>query len=147
MKGMRKINNNINIYFEKKIKTGLNIKKLIEKILEKEKKQHLDINIIFTDNSKIKQINLEYRNRNYPTDVISFPVKIKNGLIGGDIYISMDKIKENAKEYKTGFNKEFLRIIIHGILHILGYDHIKLKDKLKMFRKQENYLKIFYKGN
>lgn len=147
MKGMKKTNNNINVYFEKKIKTEFDIKKLIEKILEKEKKQNLNINVIFTDNSKIKQINLEYRNINYPTDVISFPVKINEKLIGGDIYISINKIKENSKIYKTKFDEEFLRIIIHGVLHILGYDHLKLKERLKMFKKQENYIKNFYLDN
>lgn len=137
--------NSINLIVKCKSLLKINKKKLkegIKKILEKENKQNLDINIIFVDNSNIKNINLEYRNKNYPTDVISFPLKDNKRLIGGDIFISLEKVKENALKYKQDFKNELKRILIHGVLHIIGYDHIIKEQKKKMFKKQENFIKF-----
>ncbi len=137
--------NNINLIVKSNLKININknkIKEGIKKILEKEKYNNLDINIIFLDNKQIKDINLEYRNKNYPTDVISFPFKDKKKLYGGDVFISIEKVKENARKYGGSLKNELKRILVHGVLHILGYDHIKTKQKGKMFKKQENYIRF-----
>lgn len=144
---MKKINN-INLIL--KCKSGFNlnknnIKKGIKKILEEEKKQNFDINIIFINNQNIKEINLEYRSKNYPTDVISFPVENSKKMVRGDIFISLEKVKENAVKYGEKFKNELKKIIVHGVLHLIGYDHVKKNQKEKMYIKQENYIK-FLKG-
>ncbi len=144
---MKKINN-INLIVKCDSKISINkkcIKEGIKKILEKEDQSNLDINIIFVDNKQIKDINLEYRNKNYSTDVISFPFNDEKKLFGGDIFISLEKVKENAKKYGISFRNELKRILVHGVLHILGYDHIKTKQKKEMFKKQENYINFLYR--
>jgi rRNA maturation RNase YbeY len=110
---------------------------LVLSILGSEKAAGSGINIVFTDNAAIKRINLEYRGKNYPTDVISF----ENGS-GGDIFISVEKAARQAKEYGASFDEEIRRLVIHGTLHLLGYDHIKDADRKKMEPKERKYFKI-----
>jgi probable rRNA maturation factor len=93
---------------------------------------NVSVNIILTDNSFIKSLNLEYRGKDSPTDVISFayrdePFPVADGSIEelGDIYISLEKAAAQADEYEVTLEDELKRLIIHGMLHILGYDHEK----------------------
>ena len=109
----------------------------------------LEFSIIITDNERIHEINKEYRNIDRPTDVISFAledsedIKLENYRILGDIYISIDKVKEQAKEYGHSEKRELAFLTIHGFLHLLGYDHMKEEDEKVMFAKQEEILNGF----
>ena len=120
------------------------------KILSKKplfvKKNH-EFSILLTNNKKMKYLNLKFRKKNKPTDVLSFPVKIKEKkrLYVGDIAISYEIIKERSK--KTNFFLEFDKMWIHGYLHLIGYDHKKLNDFKKMFKKEKLILKYFHKLN
>ena len=94
----------------------------------------------------MKYLNLKFRKKNKTTDVLSFPIKIKEKrrLYIGDIAISYEIIKKRSK--KTNFFLEFDKMWIHGYLHLIGFDHKKLSDFKKMFRKEKLILKYFHKA-
>lgn len=101
---------------------------------------NVSVSIILTDNDEITKINNEYRDKNQSTDVISFayrdePFPAHDGIMEelGDVYISIDKAREQAVEYHTTLVNELKRLTIHGLLHLLGYDHEKSdEDENKM---------------
>ena len=96
-----------------------------------------DINIIFCSDPYILGINLKYLNHDYFTDIITFDYSEKP-LISGDLFISVDSVRENAVFYGTEFNEELHRVIVHGILHLIGYDDHNEVD-IKRMRSKENY--------
>jgi rRNA maturation RNase YbeY len=93
-----------------------------------------DISFIFCDDAKILEINQKYLKHDYYTDIITFDYSTGK-VISGDIFISVDTVASNAEKFDTGFNREILRIIIHGILHLCGYD-----DQTPELRKQMTLL-------
>lgn len=105
-----------------------------------------EFNIIIVDNEKIHQINREYRNVDRETDVISFAmednmdIKYDNFRLLGDIYISIDKCYSQAEEYGHSKVREICFLATHGILHLLGYDHMNEEDEVKMFSLQNELL-------
>ena len=114
---------------------------------------NVEFGVIFVDNKRIHEINKEYRNVDRATDVLSFPMFEKEELdekirtqnfehedVLGDIVISIEKVEEQAKEYGHSFEREFAYMIVHGFYHLMGYDHIKEEDKVKMRPKEENVL-------
>ena len=102
--------------------------------------------IIFVDNKKIREINKTYRNIDRETDVISFALEDDKTFntdafrFLGDIYISIDKAKEQAKEYGHSLKREIAFLSVHGFLHLLGYDHMTKEDEEVMFSLQEEIL-------
>lgn len=120
------------------------MKKNLKKCLKMEKVKNVRFNVILTDNKEIKEINAKYRNINKETDVISFALEDEkeentflNKRILGDIYISVDKAKSQSKEYRHSLIRELSFLSVHGLLHLLGYDHIEKEDEKIMFEKQE----------
>ena len=119
------------------------IEKLLKYALEYKKLENVEFNIIFVDNETIRNINKEYRNIDRETDVISFAlednedIKFEFGRLLGDIYISIPKMKEQAKEYGHSEQRELSFLIIHGLLHLLGYDHETYEEEEVMFKEQE----------
>lgn len=101
-----------------------------------------DINIINCSDTYLLEINQKYLNHHYYTDVITFDYVVEN-VVSGDIFISEDRIAENAEEYNTTENEEFLRVIVHGILHLCGYKDHSDTEKQKMHEKENYYLKKF----
>ena len=101
--------------------------------------------IIIVDNEKIHEINKTYRGIDRPTDVISFALEedenyeVKERLLG-DIYISIDKVYEQAKEYNHSVKRELFFLVTHGFLHLLGYDHMTEEEEKEMFSLQEKIL-------
>lgn len=118
------------------LKNQKKIKNWIKEIIMEENFQAGDINFIFCSDEYIYEINKKYLNHDYYTDVISFDYT-ENKMINGDIFISIDRINDNAKEFNIPFEEELYRVIIHGILHILGYKD-KLKKDLEIMRIKEN---------
>lgn len=116
---------------------------LIEYALKYKKLENVIFNVIFVDNETIKSINKEYRGIDSETDVISFALEDNNdirfefGRILGDIYISVPKMKDQAKEYGHSEKREMAFLTIHGLLHLLGYDHMNKEDEEIMFKEQE----------
>lgn len=103
-----------------------------------------DISIILVDDAEILNINNKYLKHNYYTDIITFDYT-KDRTISGDLYISIERVCENAKQYNTKVNDELNRVIIHGLLHLCGYKD-KTKKQASLIRKKENYylgLKIY----
>ena len=119
------------------------IKKILKHALKYEKIKNAEFNVILVTNKKIKELNKEYRKIDKETDVISFALedkkeafKLEKRLLG-DIYISVDKAKTQAKEYNHSNIRELCFLSVHGLLHLLGYDHMNEKDEKIMFKKQE----------
>ena len=120
--------------------------KILSKAPSFKKKNH-EFSILLTDNKKMKKLNFKFRKKNKTTDVLSFPIKIKDKkkLYVGDIAISYEIIKKRSKD--TNFFMEFDKMWIHGYLHLIGYDHKKLTDFKKMIKKEKLILKYFHKKN
>ncbi len=101
------------------------IKDIIKFVLREMEKDNSELSLILCNNDYIHFYNKEYRNKDYPTDVLSFVDGERMGKITylGDIIISIDKVKSQSEEYGVSFEEEFSRLLVHGILHLLGYDH------------------------
>ena len=120
--------------------------KILSKTPSFKKKNH-EFSILLTNDKEMKKLNNKFRKKNKTTDVLSFPIKIqnKNRLYVGDIALSYEIIKHRSKE--TNFFLEFDKLWIHGYLHLIGYDHKKLNDFKKMFKKEKLILNYFHKVN
>lgn len=109
-------------------------------------------NVIIVDNNKIHQINKEYRNIDRETDVISFALEDDKTIVNdnvrvlGDIYISIDKAKDQAKEYGHTLKRELCFLTTHGFLHLIGYDHMEKEDEEVMFPLQDEILEKYGVG-
>ncbi len=119
------------------------VKKIAGRILKKEKKQG-DISIIFVGTKKIRDLNKRYRKQDKVTDVLSFShglvdTKFKDIFELGEVIICLIRVKKDAQEFKSDFEKELKWVIIHGILHALGYDHEKSEKEAKRMKKKEEY--------
>lgn len=101
-----------------------------------------DITYIFCSEEKILEINLQYLNHDYFTDIITFDYSEKN-VISGDIFISPETLKTNAIQFNVTFEEELLRIIIHGILHLCGQDDKTPESKLQMTAKEDKALNVY----
>lgn len=99
---------------------------------------HDSLSVILINNEEIHHMNKEYRNCDYPTDVLSFPDRDDDYI--GDIFISIDKVYEQASSYEHSVEREFAFLLTHGILHLLGYDHLTKEEEQIMFSKQEEIL-------
>ena len=131
------------------------IKKVVEKCFEEEgiSDSKLCLTITLTNPENIRKINKEYRKIDKETDVLSFPMFEKQELdemiakkqfehedVLGDIIISIARVEEQAKEYGHSFERELSYMVVHGFYHVMGYDHIKEEDKVKMRPKEEKIL-------
>ena len=141
--------NNIEIFNEtnNEIKELEKVKEVLIYATEKEKLKNIEFNVIIVDNNYIHNLNKTYRNIDRETDVITFAlddedkVKTEGDIdILGDIYISIDKAKEQAEEYGHTFLREITFLAVHGFYHLLGYDHMNEEEEKVMFQKQEEVL-------
>lgn len=114
--------------------------KLIENILYLESAICHNINIMFCGDSEIKEYNRKYLGHDYETDIITF--RYDDETVESDILISLDSVKRNATKYGTSFENEIFRVIIHGVLHICGYEDYDKAGKIKMRKKENKYLKL-----
>lgn len=105
------------------------------------------LSLTVTTNDGIQVINNTYRGKNMPTDVISFAYNETENFgpvnVLGDIIISIDRVKEQAEDYGHSVEREFYYVLCHGMLHLLGYDHIEEKDKKIMRKREEEILNVF----
>jgi len=119
------------------------LKKVIKKTLKHEKVKNACFSIIFVDNAEIQKINKEYRNIDKITDVISFAFEDNNDLVYnnvrvlGDIYICIPRMIEQSESYGHSIKRELSFLTVHGLLHLLGYDHMQKEDEEVMFGLQE----------
>ena len=128
-----------NYYLKEKFNNLLNKFKITSNVQE--------ISIFLTNNEKMRQLNLRFRKKNKPTDVLSFPINIVKKKIGylGDIAISYEIVNKRSK--KSNFNYEFDKMWVHGYLHLLGYDHKKTREFEKMYKLEKKILNYIESTN
>lgn len=134
--------NNIEFFYENVDNLDIINDSLIKKIkflITNEDKKVGEIAIIFCDDNYLLDINKEFLNHNYYTDIITFNY-CENSVISGDLFISLERITENAHKYNTSFNKELFRVIFHGLLHLAGYNDKTDAEKQMMRFKEDYYL-------
>ena len=106
-------------------------------VAESEIKKLGDVNIIFCSDNYILDVNVKYLGHDYFTDIITFDY-CENNILSGDLFISIDTVRDNADFYKTEFKDELNRVIVHGLLHLIGYDD-HTPEEQKIMREKENY--------
>lgn len=125
------------------------MKDFVNYCVEKLNLQEVAFNVIIINNDDIHEINKKYRNVDRATDVITFALEddkqIETPLVRvlGDVYISYDKVISQAKEYGHSKQRELCFLAVHGLLHLLGYDHMNEEDEKKMFKKQKELLNSY----
>ncbi|WP_338357127.1 rRNA maturation RNase YbeY [Yeosuana marina] len=111
----------------------------ISKAIELENLKEGDINYIFCDDEYLHKLNVKFLNHDTLTDIISFDYTIGK-IIQGDIYISIERVRDNAKDFKVSFLEEVNRVMIHGVLHYCGYKDKTTQDASEMREKENHYL-------
>lgn len=117
--------------------------KWVEASIASEDKFVGDISFIFCDDEYLHKLNLEYLSHDTYTDIISFDNTVGN-VLQGDIFISTERVEENALNFNTAFEQELKRVIIHGVLHFCGYKDKSERDKELMRRKEEEKIELFH---
>lgn len=115
----------------------------ISRIIESEGFDEGEINYIFCDDEYLHKINVEYLDHDTLTDIISFDYTVGN-LIQGDIFVSIERVRENAVDFKVSFDEELLRVLAHGVLHYCGYKDKSEADQALMRSKEEEKMKMFH---
>lgn len=135
---------------DEKIKELETVEKVLQKAVEKEQLENVSFNVIIVDNQYIHELNKDYRHIDRETDVITFALEDDDSIILpnnerilGDIYISIDKARQQAEEYGHSLLRELSFLAVHGFYHLLGYDHQTKEEEKIMFQKQEEVLKEY----
>ena len=115
--------------------------KWLRLVAESEIRRVGQINIIFCSDNYILDVNQKYLNHDYFTDIITFDY-CEGDKLSGDLFISVDSVSENAVEYGTDFSEELNRVIVHGVLHLIGYDDHTDDDIAQMRSKEDYYLSL-----
>lgn len=115
----------------------------LSNVITSENKKEGEINYIFCDDDYLHKINLEYLNHDTLTDIISFDYSIGNEL-NGDIFVSIERVKDNAKDFNVSFEDELKRVLVHGILHYCGFKDKNESDELLMRKKEDEKLALFH---
>ena len=127
-----------NLYQDFSFKSS-SIEKISEKVLTNSNYSTIDLNFIFCDDLKLNALKIEYFNEDVLTDVLTFPLR-NDTVLESEIYISVDRAIDNAKENNITFQNEIIRLIVHSLLHLLGYNDDTKERKEAMFLKQEDYI-------
>ncbi|MCY1481834.1 Endoribonuclease YbeY [compost metagenome] len=119
------------------------ISEWLSNVIISESKKEGDINYIFCDDEYLHKINVEYLDHDTLTDIISFDYSVGNEL-HGDIFVSVERVADNAKDFNVSFDEELKRVLVHGILHYAGYKDKSKEDELKMRQKEEEKIAMFH---
>ncbi len=122
------------------------LKTFIKTIFKKEKKELASISYIFCSDEMLLQINRDFLQHDYYTDIISFDLSEKNQPTEAEIYISIDRVKENALNLNIPYQEEMRRVLFHGALHLCGYKDKRKSEILTMRAKEDQYLHLFHKA-
>jgi len=119
----------------------------IRSVVKNERVGFMELNIIYIGDKQMTNLNTIFLNHRYTTDVISFSLSDSKNRIEGEVYVNLDQARRQAKEYKVSFREEYLRLVIHGVLHLCGYTDKKQSDKKQMTEKENYYLSMFKSKN
>jgi probable rRNA maturation factor len=126
-----------------KLKGTNNFKAWLKKVAEKEGFRINDLNYIFCSDKYLHKMNLEYLDHDTYTDIITFDNSEDENIVEGDIFVSIERIADNSKTLNTPLEEEFKRVIIHGLLHLCGYDDHSIEHKAEMRLLEDKYISIF----
>lgn len=121
------------------------LKLFIRALFEQEGKLLDELSYIFCSDDYLLEINRQFLNHDYFTDIITFDISIEKVKVKGEVYLSIDRIKDNAIKFNQPFQTELLRVIFHGALHLCGYKDKTKLQKRKMREKEDYYLFMFHK--
>lgn len=136
----------INFFSEKKtfeVSQKDKLRLLLKEVCKQENAQLSFINCVFCSDEYLLQINKKHLKHNFLTDIITFDFSEKKDQIEGDLYISVDRVKENAKKYGDTFKTETIRVVLHGILHLIGYKDKSEKEKKRMRVLENKYVSLY----
>ena len=119
------------------------VKEVIRDLFKKENTKLEQLQYIFCSDEYLLQINKEHLQHNYYTDIITFDLSDTPDAVTGEIYISVDRVRDNAQNYEVTFKQELLRVIFHGALHLCGYKDKTEKDQASMRRAEDKYLHYY----
>ncbi len=119
---------------------------LIREIIRDEKKRADSVNIVLVDDDYLLEVNRKFLNHNYKTDVISFDLN-GDGEIEGEIYVSVERALVQARRYKVAVKREVLRLIVHGVLHLTGWQDKTRSEKLRMRKRENVFIERFFAGH
>ncbi|WP_337040956.1 rRNA maturation RNase YbeY [Emticicia sp. 17c] len=126
-----------------KLQQKQKIKNWLKQVIEQEGYVLSELNYIFCSDDYLLQVNIEYLDHDYLTDIITFDNSEEDKLIEGDIFISIDRVKDNAKQFEVSTDYELKRVLVHGVLHLCGYLD-KTEQEEQLMRSKENfYLQLF----
>jgi|SRR5579863_2149401 len=137
----------IRFHFEKRIslRDRGGIKTTLVKLFRKEGKRLAELQYIFVSDNRLLEINRQFLHHDFYTDIVTFPLSQPRQAIVGEIYISVDRVRENAGKFGCSIREEVLRVIFHGALHLCGYGDKTAPQERKMRRLEETYLELYRK--
>ena len=117
-------------------------KQWIQEVVARERRTLVHLNYIFCSDAYLLSLNEQYLRHKTLTDIITFDSSEEDRMIEGEIFISVDRVRSNAEELKTTFDEEIHRVIVHGVLHLIGYSDKSASDKRGMRKKEDAYLSL-----
>jgi rRNA maturation RNase YbeY len=135
------------IYFFQEVPVSLRnrtlLKQAITKLVKQNGRELESLNFVFCDDERVLDINKQFLQHDYYTDIISFELSKKSEPLQGEIYISVDRVRENARDLGQSFTRELHRVIIHGVLHFLGYKDKTTAEAARMRKAEEDFLRSY----
>lgn len=119
------------------------LKAFIIQLFRKEKKKLAGLNYIFCSDKYLLEINKQYLRHDFYTDIVTFDLSEEPGKISGEIYISVDRVRDNAQNFNASFKEELHRVIFHGALHLCGYKDKTPAEESKMRKMEDKYLRLY----
>ena len=123
------------------------LKKTVERLFKAEGKRLNSMSYIFSTDENLRNINRQYLKRDYYTDIITFDLSENEEAISGESYISVDRLKENALKLGMPFREELWRLVLHGALHLCGYNDKTEMQRLQMRKRESHYISILLRGS
>ena len=138
---------NISFHFQKNIdlKNRTALKVFLAKMARLHKKDIEDLSVVFCSDQYLLKINKLYLNHHYFTDIITFDYSERKGKLNGELFISIDRVKDNASEFGKTIKNELHRVIFHGVLHLLGFNDKKPSEKKKIRLQEDQWLSMYFK--
>lgn len=136
----------VRFFFEKKgftLEQRSGLKKFIESMFKKERVKLSSMNFIFSSDKRLLEINKQYLRHDYFTDIITFELSA-GGPVEAEVYISIDRVRDNSNKLGVSFKSELHRVIFHGVLHLCGFGDKSHNEKTVMRRNEESYLRIYF---